>query len=227
MDVISDPDVANEALAPRDVGVEPGARATARRGSSRACPSMVGALAADGAGDRGDDRRAATTRRSRVFGDHRDRCRQRLVRRTLRRAAERGAGADPVRPLHRIGDRGRLVVVQSVREEAEGVAAGSELPERADQGQRRERQPDRDRGGRRVADHRHRQGRVRRRRLRAVRDRAERDLAPPSRQRVPLRRLQDGQNLTARQRATRSATRFRPSSRPACNSPASRSSRPG
>ena len=46
----------------------------------------------------------------------------------------------------------------------------------------------------------HGQGGVRRRRLRAVRDRAERNIAAPSRQRVPLRRLHARHDIAAQER---------------------------
>ena len=61
-------------------------------------------------------------------------------------------------------------------------------------------------------DHRYRQGDVRRGRLRAVRDRAERDLAPPHRRRIPVRRLRGATRSHCAATSTRSATHFKPSS---------------
>ena len=73
-------------------------------------------------------------------------------------------------------------------------------PDRGDQGQRRRRQPDRDRGGRRLAGQRHRQGGVRGRRLPRVRRDPGRDRGAAHRQLVPVRRARRRPDVAAGQR---------------------------
>ena len=77
---------------------------------------------------------------------------------------------------------------ESVPHQEEGVAARSQLRELASQGQRHRRQPDRNRGGRGVEGIRDRGSGVRSRRLRALRQGAERSGVAQSRHQLRLRR---------------------------------------
>ncbi len=86
----------------------------------------------------------------------------------------------------------------------EDLAARAQPERRPAQGQRQARQPDRDRGGGRLARRRHGEGRVRRRRLREFREGAERGGGAPPRVLVRLRR-RGGEGRRARADAPRVA----------------------
>ena len=106
-----------------------------------------------------------------------------------------------------------LLVGESADNPAAAVAARPQLRKRQAEGQRPRRQPDRDRRRRRLAHRRHVRGGLQRRRLRALRARAERsprcaNLATT----YPYDSHEDGQ-MSLRRRSARSAsgcaTRFR------------------
>ena len=100
---------------------------------------------------------------------------------------------------------------QPVLYPAQGLAARAQSQRRAAQGQRQARQPDRDRGGRGVARRRHRQGELRCRQLRELRQAAERGRGAPSRGIVCLR----PRRRRARRRGRADAARRQPTSLPA------------
>ena len=119
------------------------------------------------------------------------------------RSAVRRRAAFLVGPLHAAAERSRHPAVvrqlpghdagsgaarhQSVLYPAQGVAARAQFEWRAAEGQRQERQPDRNRGGRGVARRRQCQGKLRCRQLRELRQAAKRGRGAPSRVIVCLR----------------------------------------
>ena len=140
--------------------------------------------------------------------------------RDVRRQPERGEGVAALRELPRDGPRAGTPVGQPVFHQAVDLPPGPELRERAAQGQRPGRQPDRDRRRGGLEGGRHRRGALPRRRLQGLRPHPERVGAPEHGAELPVR--------PARRRA-RSRSGATPSRWPSTSRPRSRSgwSRPG
>ena len=167
---------------------------TLRAPGDPACSRSRGSSSRSGAWSGLGPRRARVRRvRGRV-----DRGLRRL-RRALHGRAERGPGAAALRrlPRHRQG-AGAALREPLLHQEAD-LAARAQLRERAAQGQRHGRQPDRDRGDRGLARRRHRRGRLRGGRLRELREGPDRVRRAQPGDALPLRRAPRGRAVAARE----------------------------
>ncbi len=116
----------------------------------------------------------------------------------VQRQPERGPRPPAVRQeVRRHGEDARPAVGQSVLHEAARVAAHPQLRDRASEGERSRRQPDRDRRGRRLARCRHGGSVLRGRRLQQLRPRAERSGAAQSGDELSVRRARRGASRCA------------------------------
>ncbi len=152
--------------------------------------------------------------------------------RPLHAAAERGGDPAALRRLSRHDARDGAARDEPVLHAQEDFASRAQPERRAAQGQRQARQPDRDRGRRRLARRRHGQGVFRHRRLRALREAAGGGRRAPPRLVVRLRRGRKPRGRgTASRRCSRAPTsssrRSSASCRRASTRPASSSRKRG
>ena len=137
---------------------------------------------------------AGRRRRDRRDHPHRPRLHRRLRR--LRRAhpgqPQRGPRPRLRRPLRRHRARAGPPLGQPVHRRTEDLGPRPQLRDREAQGQRPRRQPDRDRGDRRLEGHRHRRGALRGRRLRELRPGPGRVGAAEPGHDPPVRRPREG-----------------------------------
>ena len=142
--------------------------------------------------------------------------------RGLRGEPERGARAAILRALRGHGPRPGPALGQSVLHEAPDLAAGAQLRDRALQGERHRRQPDRDGGGRGLEGGRYRRGDLRGGRLRQLRARPERVGGPQPGDPLSLRHARGGGGSRCAATRRRSPGSCRRRSRGGCTRPASR-----
>ena len=142
--------------------------------------------------------------------------------RLVRRESERGKGPAAVRRLRRDGAHSRAALGESLLHEEADFAARAQLRERAPQGQRQRRQPDRNRRRRRLAGRRHGGGRLPGGRLQQLREGAERIGAAEPRHELHLRHPRRFADVAAQPHGGGGGSPQEGDSGPAVDAPASK-----